>query len=88
MNDNAQISGASVIALTLGVLSIVIPFIGLLLAIIGIVMARRATKEVSGDHELSRGLAMSGLICSLIGLVIQTLIIMGVAVFFMFMNVV
>ncbi|ALX49652.1 DUF4190 domain-containing protein [Lentibacillus amyloliquefaciens] len=86
MNDNAQTNGSSVISLTLGVLSIVIPFIGLFLGIIGIVMSQRATKEVSEGHELGRGLAISGLICSLVGLVIQALIIMGVIMFFMFVN--
>ncbi|SFD68105.1 protein of unknown function [Lentibacillus persicus] len=88
MSENAHISGSSVISLTLGVLSIVTPFIGLVLAIIGMVMSRRAPKEITDGNELSSGLATAGLICSLVGLVIQALIIMGVVAFLMFVNVV
>jgi len=46
MVENAQTNSNSEISLTLGILSILIPFIGLFLGGIGVVVARKATKEI------------------------------------------
>lgn len=79
--EKSQTNSKSVIALTLGVLSIVIPYIGLLLGVIGVVVSRKATKEIAGTNESGSGLAASGLICSVVGMIIQTLAIVGIILF-------
>lgn len=61
----------SVISLTLGILSILIPYIGLILGVIGVVVSRKATKEIVKTDEGGSGLATSGLICSVVGIIIQ-----------------
>ncbi|MFB5089819.1 DUF4190 domain-containing protein, partial [Psychrobacillus sp. PGGUH221] len=61
----------SVISLTLGILSILIPFVGLILGGIGVVVSRKAAKELVITNQGGSGLATSGLICSVVGITIQ-----------------
>lgn len=77
-----QMNSKSVIALTLGVLSIVIPYIGLILGVIGVVVSRKASKEIAKTHEGGSGLATSGLICSVVGMIIQSLAVVGIILYF------
>lgn len=71
MVEKNETNSKSIISLTLGILSIIVPFIGLVLGIIGVVFSRIATKEIAKRNENGRGLAISGLICSIVGIVIQ-----------------
>lgn len=86
MSENAQINSHSIVSLTLGILSIFIPFIGFILGIIGIIMSRKATKEMDKTNQTGRGLAISGLICSLVGIVMQIFIVLGFIAFFLFVR--
>lgn len=82
MEDTNQINTHSVTALTLGILSIFIPFIGLILGILGIMFYRKSIQA----KELGRGMAIAGFICSVVGIVFQLL--MGIGLFaFMFLTV-
>lgn len=67
----------SIITLTLGILSILIPLLGLFLGIIGLVVYRKARKEIAVTGEGGKGLAISGLICSIVGILTQLFMILG-----------
>lgn len=87
MVEKNQTNSSSIISLTLGILSILIPFIGLILGIAGIVVSRKATKEIAKTNEDGRGLAISGLICSIVGIIIQILTVLGIIAFSLFIKV-
>lgn len=82
MIRNAQTNSNSVISLTLGILSILIPFIGLFLGCIGVIVARKATKEIVHNNQSGSGLAISGLICSVVGIFIQLFAVLSILVFY------
>ncbi|QDP41486.1 DUF4190 domain-containing protein [Radiobacillus deserti] len=50
---------------TLVILSIILPFIGLILSVVGIIVSRKSWKEEAN------GFIASGLICSIVGVVVQ-----------------
>ncbi|MCM3364488.1 DUF4190 domain-containing protein [Niallia sp. Sow4_A1] len=79
---NNRTNTSSVISLTFGILSLFIPFIGLILGIISIVYWRKAVNEINKTNEIGRGFATAGLICSVIGIVFQLLTILGIVAFF------
>jgi hypothetical protein len=79
--EKTQTNSNSVVSLTLGILSILIPFIGLLTGIAGVVVSRKATKEIVKTNEGGKGLATSGLICSVVGIIIQILAVLGYIAF-------
>ncbi|MFF2288715.1 DUF4190 domain-containing protein [Peribacillus butanolivorans] len=76
----------SIVSLTLGVLSIIIPYIGLILGIIGIVISSKSIKEIDKSNEKGRRLAISGRVCSIVGICFQLLLIflliLSLSVFF------
>jgi len=78
----------SVISLTLGILSILIPHIGLILGVMGIVVSRKATKEIVKTDEGGSGLATSGLICSVVGIIIQLFLVVSIIAFYSLTNVI
>lgn len=75
MNGENETNSKSVISLTFGVLSILIPLIGLILGILGFLFSKRATKEIAETNESGRGLAISGLTCSIVGICLQIVMI-------------
>ncbi|MFZ3579488.1 DUF4190 domain-containing protein [Virgibacillus sp. DJP39] len=81
MAEKMETSSNAIVSLTLGVLSILLPFIGLVIGVIGVVVSRKATKEISNTNKGGREFAVSGLICSLVGITIQTLAIVGILAF-------
>lgn len=74
--------GKAIAALILGILSIVIPYVGIILGIIGIVMATKALRE---PGEPGRGLAVAGRVCSIVGVCLHGFVllfaILGFALF-------
>jgi uncharacterized membrane protein YidH (DUF202 family) len=82
MVEKTKTNSSSVISLTVGILSILIPIIGLILGVIGIVVSRKATKEIEKTNEAGRGLAISGLICSSVGIIIQIFAVLGIIAFY------
>jgi hypothetical protein len=82
MIEKNQTNNSSVISLTVGILSLFIPFIGLILGIIGIVFSRKAVKQINKTNENGRGLATAGLICSIVGIIIQLLMVLGYVAYF------
>ncbi|MCO0600517.1 DUF4190 domain-containing protein [Peribacillus butanolivorans] len=65
----------SIVSLTLGVLSIIIPYIGLILGILGLVISSKSIVEIEESNEKGRGLAISGRVCSIVGICFQILLI-------------
>lgn len=70
----------SVVSLVLGILSIIIPYLGFLIGIVAIVFASLSFKEIRMRMEQGKGLAVAGLVCGIIGTAIYAII----AVFFVF----
>ena len=73
-----ETNSKAIISLTLGILSIVIPLIGLIPGVLGLIFSRKATKEIVKTNENGKGLATSGLICSVLGIVIQLFGVLGI----------
>lgn len=82
-----NVNNKSVISLTAGVFSLLIPFIGLVPGVIGIAISRKATKELVKTNEKGHGLAIAGLICSIAGIVLQLFAILGLIAYYSVTNV-
>lgn len=87
MDIKTKTSSHSVISLSVGILSIILPFLGLVLGVIGIVIARKALKEIVKTSDIGGGLATSGLICSSVGFIIQLFGVLGIIAFYSVSNV-
>ena len=82
MSENIETNNNSVISLTVGILSLFIPFLGLILGVIGIVYSRIAFKQINKRNGKGTGLATAGLICSIVGVIIQLFMVLGYVAFF------
>lgn len=69
-------NGKAIASLVLGILSIIIPWLGFILGIIGIVLANKAFKEIANYQQGGRGMAVAGLTTSIIGTAIWGLFIL------------
>ncbi|EHS56323.1 DUF4190 domain-containing protein [Paenibacillus sp. Aloe-11] len=72
----------AVASMVLGILSIVIPYLGLIIGIVGIILSSLSLKEINRHGEQGRGMAIAGLVCSIIGTLIYALIIIFLVVVF------
>jgi len=81
MSEKNGTNTNSIISLTVGILSLFIPFIGLILGVIGIVYSRKAVKQINKTDENGTGLAIAGQVCSIVGVIVQLLMILGVPYF-------
>lgn len=84
---NTQINTSSVISLTVGILALLLPFIGLILGVIGIVYSRKAVKQISQTGESGGGLATAGLVCSIVGIILSLLAVVGYIAYFLVTNI-
>ncbi len=87
MDVKTEINSKSIVSLVLGILSIFIPFVGFILGIIGIVLSRKATREIAMRNENGKGLAVAGLTCSIVGIVLQILLVLLYLLFFILISV-
>ncbi|MDQ0722428.1 putative membrane protein [Paenibacillus sp. W4I10] len=71
----------SIAALVLGILSIMIPYVGLLIGIVAIIIASVSLKEIKNRMEQGRGLAIAGLVCGIISVALYLLLIALVLLF-------
>ncbi|MBP2001235.1 hypothetical protein J2Z69_002278 [Paenibacillus shirakamiensis] len=71
-------------ALVLGILAVVIPYIGLIIGIIAIVFARLSLKEIRATGEQGKGMSIAGLVCGIVGTAMYAiiLVILIIAVLF------
>ncbi|WP_077624482.1 DUF4190 domain-containing protein [Sediminibacillus massiliensis] len=63
----------AVIALILGILCIVIPFIGLAFGIAGIIYYRKALNEIEQTNEGGKGFASAGIVCCIAGIILEVI---------------
>ncbi|MDZ5711044.1 DUF4190 domain-containing protein [Jeotgalibacillus haloalkalitolerans] len=77
-----QTNTQSIVSLTLGILSLMVPFLGIILGIAGIITANISMKQIAISEENGKGFAISGLICSIVGLIIQLFTILAWIFFF------
>ncbi|WKU25496.1 DUF4190 domain-containing protein [Priestia megaterium] len=80
-NTKPQVNTNSVVSLTLGILSIFIPILGFITGIIGIILYRKASNQIAASNQGGKGLAIAGLICSIVGVISQLLFILGIITF-------
>ncbi|MEF2967113.1 DUF4190 domain-containing protein [Paenibacillus sp. M1] len=75
-------NGKSIASLVLGIMSLVVPYIGFILGIVAIVFASMSFKELKRTGEQGRGLSIAGLVCGIIGTVLYAILILIVVLAF------
>ncbi len=81
-------SNKAIASLVLGILSIIIPYIGLIIGIIAIVIAKKAFNEIDKFGYNGRGLATAGLITGIIGCALYAFIIFLFILFGSYTNII
>ncbi|WP_100372256.1 DUF4190 domain-containing protein [Bacillus sp. FJAT-45037] len=76
MVEKSKTNTKAIVSLTLGILSILIPTMGIVVGVLGIVFSKIAKKEIENSNDVGIGLAKSGMICSIVGIVIQLFLIL------------
>lgn len=74
---NAGVNSYAATSLTLGILSILVPFLGVIFGVTGAVLSKKAKIEVAFSGEAGRSLAVAGSICSVIGICLQVFVMIG-----------
>ncbi|WP_449602211.1 DUF4190 domain-containing protein [Paenibacillus sp. Marseille-Q9583] len=74
-------NGKSIAGFVLGVLSIIVPYIGFLLGIIAVVLSALSLKEIRIRYEQGRGLAIAGLVCGIVGTLLYAIFILFFVIF-------
>lgn len=69
-------NGKAVASMVLGILSIIIPWLGFILGIVGIILASKAFKEINATGQGGRGMAIAGLVTSIVGTALYGLLIL------------
>ncbi|MGG0655420.1 DUF4190 domain-containing protein [Rummeliibacillus pycnus] len=77
MIDNNSTNRKAIITLILGILSIFVPILGLILGVLGVIFSNISNKEIISRKEKGQGIRITGLVFSLIGIIIQIPMIMG-----------
>ena len=84
-NDQPQIinpktNGKAIAALVLGIVSLIIPYIGLIIGIIAIVYAKKAFVEIELNKDGGKGLAIAGLVCGIVAVSLYAILILLILV--------
>lgn len=77
-------NGKSIATLVLGIVSIIIPYVGFLPGIVGIILGILSLKELKASGEQGRGLSIAGLICSIIGTLLWLVVLLIVVIVVIF----
>jgi hypothetical protein len=78
----SEANSKSITSFTLGILSIIVPYVGIILGIIGFVFSNQAIKTGQAN-----GLAISGRVLSIVGICIQALLLLLIILAFGFYTV-
>src|SRR5699024_391354 len=78
MSESTQTNSYAIVSFTFGILAIFLPFIGFFLGIAGIVVSRKATKEIHNTDQTVTVLALLRLLFSIVGMIMQFLIMVGI----------
>ena len=71
MDQKKSVNKKSINALTFGIISILLPFIGIIFGVISLILANKSLKEIKTSKESGSELAIGGRVCSIIGIVIS-----------------
>lgn len=86
MENEPNVNSNAVISVVLGAVTLVLPLLGIVTGIMGIVYYNKAKKEIPIKREIGEGVAITGLTLSIVGLVLQALIILSFLLFFFLMT--
>src|SRR5699024_11232578 len=75
-----QTNRDSVIALLLGIVSLIIPFVGFITAIVVIIFSMKSFKTIKQTGEPGKGLSIAGLVCSIVA-ILMYLLAVGIFIF-------
>lgn len=84
MSEIKQSNNKALTSLILGVLAILIPIIGIVLGILGLIFASNSKKEMLQSGDSGMNLALTGKVCSIIGIIINSILILILLVIFYF----
>jgi len=73
----------AVASMVMGILSLIIPYVGLILGILAIVYARKASKEIENTGQAGKGFATAGLVTGIIGTALYAIFIIVAVIAFM-----
>ncbi|GIO54839.1 hypothetical protein J21TS7_31570 [Paenibacillus cineris] len=71
-------NGKAIASMVLGILSVMILYIGFILGILAIIFAALSFKELKRGYEQGKGMAIAGLVCGIIGVLLWGLILLFV----------
>lgn len=74
-------SGKAITALVLGILSLLVPYVGLILGIVGIVFSKKALYEIETQNLSGKGMAVAGLTTSIIGVSLYSFVLFIILIF-------
>ncbi|MUT64395.1 DUF4190 domain-containing protein [Paenibacillus sp. NEAU-GSW1] len=75
-------NGKSIAGLVLGICAIIVPYAGFIIGIIGIFLSSIALKEIKKSDEQGKGMAVAGLVCSIVGTVFYGVLIAALIILF------
>lgn len=78
--NNARTNTKSIVALVLGIAAICVPYLGFLIGIAGIIISALSLKEIPKRQENGKGLAIAGLVTSIIGVLIYAVIFLFIII--------
>ncbi|MFF2457047.1 DUF4190 domain-containing protein [Peribacillus simplex] len=84
MSEIKLTNSKAIVSLIMGVLSLLIPFIGIILGILGLIFASKSKQEIKLTGESGKGLVTAGKVCSIIGIILNVFLILIFLVFFYF----
>jgi len=73
MENTERINSKAIISLVLGAVTLVLPLLGIVTGIIGIIYYTKAKKEMVVTGETGEGVSIGGLVLNIVGLVLQLL---------------
>jgi len=86
MSEPSLLNSKSIISLTLGIVSLLLPLVGLITAIGGIVTSIASFREINYTGERGKGVATSGLICSIVAIFLQVFVVIAFVSFYNFIS--
>lgn len=75
-------NGKAIAALVLGILSLLIPYVGFIIGIIAIVFSKLASNEIKRTGEGGKGLAVAGMVTGIIATALYGIIIIFLIIIF------
>lgn len=76
MDNTPQTNSNAVLCIVLGTVAMIIPLIGIVTGIMGIIYYRKTKQAIAETGEEGEGLAITGLVFSIVGLALQVLLIL------------